>query len=141
MICKWSWYTTHHTAQMCFIHIVGYCATCNNTFLGSKPYVDPKLSHVHNMKWDLFSPRIRRAIVSHCMPGVSTVEYPTQCLCFVICRIDYSRNMFYFYFPLISPLLNCKVLNIDMSRSSSRFGIIYHIDGSFIIFIDGGWIR
>jgi len=122
------------------MHITEYHATCNNTLLGSKLYVDPKLLLVHNMKWDLFSPQIRRAIVSHCTLGLLTVEYPTECLCFVIHGIDYSGNMFHFYFTLISPFLNCKVLNINMSRLGSRFGIIYHIDGSFIIFIDGGWL-
>ena len=32
MICKWSWYATRHTAQTCFIHIIGYCATCDNKY-------------------------------------------------------------------------------------------------------------
>ncbi len=98
----------------------------------------PRSQHIliPKRKWDSNPPQIRRAIVSHCSTKMPMMECPTKRFCFVVGRIYDTRNVMHLDFTIVLPFLNCKVLNINVMRSSSQFGIINHINRCLIIFIN-----
>jgi len=74
--------------------------------------------------------------MTHRASRVPTMKNPAEGLGLIICWVDDARNMLHLYFAMISPFLDSEMLKINMTRMSSCFGVIDHINGCLVIFED-----
>ena len=63
------------------------------------------------------------------------VEDPTKCFGEVVRGVDNSRDGFEDNVASLAPILNCKVLNVDVARALGRLTSVDHFDRGFIVFI------
>ena len=74
--------------------------------------------------------------MSHSAAGMPAVENPTKGLGEVIRLVDYTWNEIHYDVSSIFPVLNGKVLDVDVPRALSGHLGINHVDGRFIIHPD-----
>jgi len=79
----------------------------------------------------------RIAIVSYEVGGMTMVEDTTQCFGKHIRRIHDSRKVNQDYILHQSPMLKCKVSDLNMSRAISGSTMIDNLDPGIVVLVDG----
>ena len=75
--------------------------------------------------------------MSHEIGGMPMMKNPSQCLCKHISRIHDSREMDQDNVLHKSPVLECKIPDLYMTRVISGSTVIDNLDCRVIVFIDG----
>ena len=73
----------------------------------------------------------------HQMAGMAGMEYPAKGLRKVVRRIDDTRDGLEDNITSLAPVLNGKVLDVNMARALGRFSGVYHFDRRFVILVEG----
>ena len=71
---------------------------------------------------------------------MSIVENPSKRLCERVSGIDFAADKLHLDVEISFPILNCKIGNIDVSRSFRRDTGIYYFDGRVVVFVQRSWI-
>ena len=75
--------------------------------------------------------------MSHEVGGVTMVEYPTEGFCEHVRRIHDSRKVNQDDVLHKSPMLECKISDLDMTRAISRSTVVDDLDRGIVVFVDG----
>ena len=75
--------------------------------------------------------------MAHQATGMATMEPPTQAFGQHIDGVDGARDVVHDDVILIFPIQNGKKVNVDMARALGRFSGVNHLDGRFVVLIDG----
>ena len=74
--------------------------------------------------------------MAHNTTGMSRVKNPSERLGQVISRVEDARDKNHKDVAIVFPILDRKVLDVNVARTFSRMASIDHFDGSGIVFID-----
>ena len=77
----------------------------------------------------------------HDVAGMALMKDPSQWFCEVIRGIDETRDEFHHNVPRVLPVLDGKVLDINMTRALNGHTSVDHIDGGLIVTMQQGWFR
>lgn len=83
----------------------------------------------------------RGTVVTHGATSVTGVECPAEGLGTLVGGVDDAGDVVHDDISTLTPLLNGKMLNVDVTRARRRLAVINHGNGSQILFIEGGGSR
>jgi len=75
--------------------------------------------------------------VPHEVGGMTMVDYPSKSFRKHVCQIHDSRKVNQDDVLHKSPMLKCKISDLDMTRAISRSTVIDDLDRGIVVFIDG----
>jgi len=64
------------------------------------------------------------------------MKNPIKGFSLIVHWVDDTRDVTHLDLSAFLPLLDSKMLDIDVMRSGGRFWIIDHVEGCFVIFVD-----
>ena len=76
-----------------------------------------------------------RVVMPHGTTSMSGEKGPAKRLRRVIRRVDDARDVPHVQNTSLTPLLNGKMLNIDVARTWGRLALVDHSDSSLVIFV------
>jgi hypothetical protein len=74
-------------------------------------------------------------MVAHNAANVSVMQNPTEGLGLSVCGVYDTRDVCELDVAALSPFLDRKVLNVDVTRAFSRPIRVHHVDGSLVILV------
>ncbi len=84
--------------------------------------------------------KLKGSMVTHRPANVPKEKCPPQCLGGLVTGIDDARDVVHLNLPVSSPLLNGKVLDVNVARARSRPALVDHSGGSLVIDVEGRWL-
>lgn len=90
--------------------------------------------------WADQSGRLGNAVVAHHTTAMSVVQNPTKCFGKSVTGVDDTGTMMAGNVDTF-PFLNRKPLDVDVSCTGSRFALVDHGNGGFIVDMHGSWFR
>jgi len=77
-------------------------------------------------------------MVPHSMLSMPMMKDPPKSFGRIVGHVEGARDMFHQNITLLTPFLDCKELHINVLRACSRFSLVYHCNGCFIMFVEDG---
>lgn len=79
-------------------------------------------------------------MVTHRPADMPKEKRPPQCLGGLVTGVDDAGDVVHLNLPGGSPLLNGKVLDVNVARARSRPALVDHSNGSLVINVEGSWL-
>lgn len=76
-------------------------------------------------------------VVSHEATSVTGMEDPSERLREVVGRVDNAGNVTHDDVAGVVPILNSKMLDVNVTRAFGRYTSVDHLDGRHVVFVDG----